>query len=362
VHDVAIIGGGIIGASAATFLAEAGVSVVLFEQSAIGAGASGRNSGVLQHPYDPLLAELHQQTLALYRQLAELEPEFELPAVADGLLLVAPDGEAASARADLLRATAPELRARLLEPAELARLEPTLTSTLWGVLLATGFAVPPSAATQAFVRRARRAGAEIRVGEPALPVIAAGRAVGVRVGSGQIVAAGGVLVAAGPWSARLVPGWSERSPISRLWGVVASVELDSPPRLILEEVSIDVAGSAEPLSFSLVTAGGTTSLGSTFLSDEPQPDSMAQPLVERGQRFVPRLRGARVTALRACARPISFDARPLIGGVASIERLFVCAGHGPWGISTGPASALIVARLMLGQAVNLPAALRATRH
>jgi glycine/D-amino acid oxidase-like deaminating enzyme len=32
-----------------------------------------------------------------------------------------------------------------------------------------------------------------------------------------------------------------------------------------------------------------------------------------------------------------------------LENVFVAAGHGPWGISTGPASARQIAELVLGQ-------------
>jgi len=48
-----------------------------------------------------------------------------------------------------------------------------------------------------------------------------------------------------------------------------------------------------------------------------------------------------------CARPQSVDGRPFIGQVAGTGGLFVCAGHGPWGISTGPASAAMAARAVL---------------
>ena len=41
--------------------------------------------------------------------------------------------------------------------------------------------------------------------------------------------------------------------------------------------------------------------------------------------------------------------------------LVVCAGHGPWGISTGPASARLIADLALGRSVTIPAALDAAR-
>jgi sarcosine oxidase, subunit beta len=57
--DVAIIGGGIVGCAAAAFLAEAGAGVDLYEQDEVAAAASGRNSGSVQHPFDPVLRDLH---------------------------------------------------------------------------------------------------------------------------------------------------------------------------------------------------------------------------------------------------------------------------------------------------------------
>ena len=67
--DVAIIGGGIVGCAAAAFLAEAGAKVELYERDEVGAAASGRNSGSVQHPFDPVLTELHVETLEHYRGL-----------------------------------------------------------------------------------------------------------------------------------------------------------------------------------------------------------------------------------------------------------------------------------------------------
>ncbi len=69
--DLLIVGGGIIGCSAAAFAAERGASVVLVEATEVAAGASGRNSGVVQHPFDPVLAPLHEATLDHYRALAD---------------------------------------------------------------------------------------------------------------------------------------------------------------------------------------------------------------------------------------------------------------------------------------------------
>jgi glycine/D-amino acid oxidase-like deaminating enzyme len=65
--------------------------------------------------------------------------------------------------------------------------------------------------------------------------------------------------------------------------------------------------------------------------------------------------------VRACARPQSFDGRPLLGPVPGIERLYVAAGHGPWGISTAPASARLVADAMLHPGTAIPEALDVAR-
>ena len=92
VSDVAVIGGGIVGCALAAFLAEGGAETVLYEREAIAAGASGRNSGVVQHPLDAELIGLYEESLTHYRELEG----FELPEEPVGLLLLGADASAAS--------------------------------------------------------------------------------------------------------------------------------------------------------------------------------------------------------------------------------------------------------------------------
>ena len=345
-----IVGGGIVGTSAAAFLAEAGASVVLVERDAIGSAASGRNSGVIQHPFDPELASLYHDTLRLYRELGAMQSDFRLPKRAAGLLLLSADEEQVRIAASAVGTQAAELDPEVLTPAQLNRLEPALAADLWACRLATGHPVAPAAATSAFAARARRAGAALMVGAGDSVVILDGsRARGLRYGAGTDVRCGAVLIAAGPWTSELVPAWHDAPPISSLWGVVVSVQLRAAPRHVLEELGIDRPGSPPEELFSLVSAGGSTSVGSTFLPARPNPDERAGRVVERAARFVPGVRTGAVHGVRACARPLSFDRRPLIGPVSGYEDLYVCAGHGPWGISTGPASARLVADDILGR-------------
>ena len=386
--DVAVVGGGIIGTAAALELARAGASVTLFESTAIGAGASGRNSGSVQHPFDEILAPLHRATVERYRRLTEEAPDlFAFPERPAGLLLVATDADLAALEAE--RATAerlaPDLGPTLVAPAELAALEPALAPGLAALRLETGYPVPPMAAVAAFAYLARAADARIELEAEVRLEDGANGAVAVRLEDGRMVPAGAVLVAAGPWSAELVDPSGRWRPIVRTWGVTVTTRLAAPPRHVIEQAGVASVNRAEglaegrvshpahaategiepdghfPSTFSLVTAGGVSVVGSTFLLEEPDPGSIGPLLLHRADRFMPGLHNIGVDELRACARPQSLDGRPLVGRVPGYMNLFICAGHGPWGISTGPATARLIANLILGQPVAIPTELDPAR-
>jgi D-hydroxyproline dehydrogenase subunit beta len=363
--DVAVVGAGIVGCALAAFLAEAGASVLLAERDDVGAAASGRNSGILQHPMDSALAPLFEESLRHYGELGA--HGFALPDEPSGVLMLAESEDGLAGELEALQRAFPELGAEALGPGEPAALEPAIAATLAGVRLHTGYPVGPSAATRAFAARAVAAGARLVTGAEA--ALAPG---GVTIGgAGQ--PAGAVVVAAGPWTPGLVDQSGAWRPIAPLWGVVADVQLEAPPRHALEEAGIsDQAGFAgargtgdqllasrddPPPLFSLVTTGGVSALGSTFLPERPDAEALVPLLRERGARFVPALADAPAGAVRACARPLSADRLPLLGSAPGRDDVFVAAGHGPWGISLGPASARIVADLVLGRAADPPARL-----
>jgi D-hydroxyproline dehydrogenase subunit beta len=344
VSDVAVIGGGIVGCALAAFLAEGGATVRLYEREAIAAGASGRNSGVVQDPLDPALSALYAESLEHYRGLGH---GFALPADPVGLLIVgtqlgpAPPG------------------ATLLEGAALRAAEPTLADGLMAHRLETGRPVPPAAAARAFAERARAAGAQLRVGAAATLATRDGRGLGVTVG-GALERASAVAVAAGPWT----PAASGLElPISPLWGVVVEMELAAPPTHVIEEAGVEeLTGSDVPGSlFSIVTARGISAVGSTFLPHRPDAEALAPGLIERGARFVPGIATARRRGLRACARPVSADGRPLLGPLPGLQGVVVASGHGAWGVTLGPASARLVADGLLGRPADIPPQLAAGR-
>ena len=360
--EIVVIGGGIIGCAAAAILADRGARVTLVERRVIGAGASGRNLGAIQHPFDPVLAPLYHESLSRYRALADGGGGFTIGAEPAGLLLLNRDTEAAAAQVLRQREAVPELLPLLISPDELVLVEPSLRHGPAAVRLATGYPIPPASATEAWARLADERGATLLLGSAARPVVEGSAVAGVRLEDGRQLAADAVLVAAGPWTPALVDPTGAWAPIRATWGVTLQLRLDgSAPRHIVEEDEVDTINRAaaataraeaetdsEPPSlFSIASAGGVSTLGSTFLPTEPDTGRIAPLLLRRAAEFLPAIEGAELLEHRICARPQSVDGRPFIGELDAVDGLFVCSGHGPWGISTGPASAAMAARAIL---------------
>ncbi|WP_445148708.1 NAD(P)/FAD-dependent oxidoreductase [Baekduia sp. Peel2402] len=335
--DVVVIGGGIVGVSAALFLAEAGASVTLLEAEAVAAAASGRNAGSIQHPMDAVRSELYEESVAIHRRFGVIGDE------AAGLLVVGPDADAAVAGA----AAFPGLRAEPLDAAALRAVEPEMAEGLDGVLVhGTGYPAHPAAATHRLAEEARALGATIVEGVRAVPEVVGGRAVGARADDGTLHAADRVLVAAGPWSSALADPTGEWSPVSALWGVTMQVAL--PPghgvRHRIEEWDEPFDAGVQ---FEATPLDDVTVLGASRTIETPDETTYAAAILSRAARFLPILASARTVKAATCARPVTPDGLPLLGPVPGVEDLHVAAGHGPYGISLGPASGRIAADVLL---------------
>ena len=289
--DVAVIGAGIIGCSAAAFLAEGGLDVVVCDRTGIAAGASGRNSGVIQHPIDGPLAGLFAAALPLHREVLDLARP------PDGILMLG---------ATSAEGLPDEVRPEVVEDA--SRIEPAVRPGIPAVRADTGWVVGPSAVTHAWAGRARAAGARFVVTDTPPP-------------------ADRTLVATGAWTDGVTP----------LYGVTAQIDVRSGH--VLEEAGTNAA--VEGAGGELFTLVGDV-LGSSASLEEPDPDAVARRLAARAERFIGEIR---LLGTRFCPRPLSPDGLPLVGALD--DRTYVCAGHGPWGISVGPATARMVADLLL---------------
>ena len=245
--DVAVVGGGIVGTATAAFLAALGRGSRCSSGRSLAAGASGRNSGIVQQPFDAVLAGLYRQSLELYRELAaELPGSFRLDARPAGLLYVGPAAAESAARGLVGAWTAayPDAGAELVAGSALRDLDPALADNLVACRLDIGYPAAPASATRAYASLAERLGASIVIGGDARLAVRDGVAVGVEV-DGRLVEAGSVVVAAGPWTPDVLTAVGATSPapwppIRRSWGVVAAIELERPPRHVLEEIDIDI--------------------------------------------------------------------------------------------------------------------------
>ncbi len=347
--DVAIIGAGIVGCSTAYFLAREGVRVTVHDPVGIAAGASGRNNGLVEHPYDAPSAPLFSESVTLLREL--LGPA--MPAEPVGALLLA-DGEAGARELARHYARFPELEPEVLAPAEVRAQEPLLADGLWGCRLRTGYPISPREATLAVAERARAAGARFALGEP--------------VGLDALrERAEHVVVAVGASTTDVLAGLVAPGAVRPLWGVIVLIEMaDGPRHPIIEGTvtrGLTTGTITDEAPFTLLPSPSWLAVGSTMLEGaEPRGEDWAPRLLAQGARFVPEIGRATVRGTLVCARPKSFDNRPLLGRVPGEERLWLASGHGGRGMSLGTASGRMIAEAVLtGDERGIPADLRTER-
>jgi glycine oxidase len=188
-HDVAIVGGGIIGLAIAHRASRAGMNVVVLERDRPGAGASGVAAGMLAPVTEAEFGnpELLDLGLAAAERWPAFAAELDVPLHTEGTLTVARDRDEAEAL-ERERAFREKLGLRVerLLPSAARRLEPSLAPTVRAALhVPDDHAVDPRLVLTAL---AERGGFEIRRQD---------------VGSVGEIEATTVVVAAGAWSAQL---------------------------------------------------------------------------------------------------------------------------------------------------------------
>src|SRR5215470_17937213 len=161
--SVVIIGGGIIGTSAALFLAKKGVSVVLCEKGHIAGEQSSRNWGwVRKMNRDPREIPLIIESLRLWEGMNEMV-EAETGFRRAGILYVCDTDEDMAKREAWLEYARPyQLDTRVIGPDEVATLLPGATRRYKGAgFTASDGRAEPQKAAPAIAEAARRAGATI---------------------------------------------------------------------------------------------------------------------------------------------------------------------------------------------------------
>ncbi|HWD72427.1 MAG TPA: FAD-dependent oxidoreductase [Actinomycetota bacterium] len=396
--DVVVVGGGIIGCGVAAELASRGVSVVLVERSQIGAGASGRNHGLIFRPEEPELDDLARVSLGMYAALADESPiDPSLDRTSPGLVIVArEESDWPAAEREAAAEACAGAAVQRLDEAALREAEPALAPGLpGGFLIDDGFRVDPAALTLAYAERARAAGAQVWTNTEVKQILlgtgtGAGAVRGVATDAG-VLTAPTVVNAAGPWAAKLartaradcraVPiggmrGWlllTEARPglmrhlvVSAGWHLAPGAPMPGKVSVgsLADEATIGARGrqlgslvqqnrdghillggsrehalSEEPLGADVGAATGGGDGGAGVVGE----------IARRAAALVPALGDLGVTGAWSGVRPTSPDRFPIIGWVPGVDGLFVAGGHGGAGVVLGGGSARLAAQLLVGE-------------
>jgi glycine/D-amino acid oxidase-like deaminating enzyme len=200
--EVAIIGGGIVGCSAAFFLAKWGVPVVLCEKAQIGCEQSSRNWGfVRQQGRDPVEIPLMSDSLQIWRGLAA-ECAVDIGFRQFGSLYIADSDKRMQAFETWLKRAKPyELDSRLVSSTELTKKLPSLSGRYAGAIYTPSDGqAEPALATPAIARAAEKHGAWIISGCAVRGLETEGGRVSRLVTEHGSVAVKSVICAAGAWS------------------------------------------------------------------------------------------------------------------------------------------------------------------
>ena len=206
--DVVIIGGGIIGSSAAYYLAKKGISVALIEKGRIAGEQSSRNWGwCRQQDRDEAEIPLIKESLRIWGDLsAEIGADTGFRRT--GMLYVTEDpAELARWERWMEHARTYQLHSRLLSAAEAQAMTPGCdTKWIGGMHTASDGRGEPSMGGPAIASAARRAGATIHQGCAARGLETEASAVSAVVTEHGTIRTKAVLCAGGAWSSLFCRG------------------------------------------------------------------------------------------------------------------------------------------------------------
>jgi glycine oxidase len=349
--DVAVVGGGVVGLSIAWRAAQAGLDVVVLERDQVGGGTTRVAAGMLAPVTEVTLVE--RRVLQLGLAAAERYPGFvaELQDVSGvdpgyyawGTLLLARDPDEAEAlERELQMRRDLGLPVERLLGSEARRLEPALAPGLRLALEVGGdHAIDPRRLTQALADAVRQPGGQIRQAAE----VTALEADGLRLASGELVAADQVVIAAGSWAGAIagIPD-SERVPLRPVKGQILRLHDPRGPGLITRVLRMS-AGYLVP------RGDGRYVLGATMEErgfDTSVTAGAVFELLREATELVPGADELVIDELAAGLRPATPDNAPAIGP-GSRPGLHWAVGHYRNGILLAPATAEIVVRGLRGE-------------
>jgi sarcosine oxidase subunit beta len=214
--DVLIVGGGVIGTSIAHSLAQRRVGkVVLLEKSFLGAGSSGKSGAIIrQHYSNRLTASMARKSLRIFEHFDDVvggPPVFSHT----GMMIVINERDRAGLEANLAMQQDLGIDVRMVSVQDLNAIDPNVhlgEDELAAFEAEAGY-VEAVQVVASFAEAARKLGADIRQGVEVKKVVRNGAKIAeVETNEGHYHCRT-VILATGPWAARLAQGTGFRLPV-----------------------------------------------------------------------------------------------------------------------------------------------------
>jgi glycine/D-amino acid oxidase-like deaminating enzyme len=346
---VVVIGGGVVGASAAFHLAEAGVDVVVVERAQLGSGSTRRAAGGVRTQFsDELNIEIAKRSLAAFRDFGR-RPGWEISLKEVGYLFVLTretDVEAFEKSVALQNECG--LNSRIVTAEEAYGLCPLLEGDdiLAGAFSPGDGHAAPEDVVQGYAVGTRAHGGHIELDCEALAINTRGTDIAEVVTSHGSIRTSAVICAAGPWS--------------RSCGAMVGVELPVSPlrRQILFTEAIEGLPEELPMtidfesSFYFHREGPGLLMGMSDPNEKPgfsveTSDDWIPGLMEIVRRRAPRIADAGIRGGWAGLYEMTPDHNAIIGEAAGISRFLYATGFSGHGFLQGPAVGEILRDMFL---------------
>jgi sarcosine oxidase, subunit beta len=347
--SVVIVGGGVMGTSAAFHLAEAGVDVVLLERAALGSGSTSRAAGGVRAQFsDALNIQIAQRSLEAFRCFAT-RPGWEIDLKRSGYLFVlSREADVAEFESNVALQNRYGVPSRMLTAGEARVLCPLLAGE---DILAASYSpddghATPEAVVQGYAYTARALGAHVRVGCEVTGIDTEhDRITSVQTSHGPI-ATNVVICAAGAWSRACGEMVGQALPVTPLRRQILFTEPmdDLPPGL---PFTIDFA-----TSFYFHREGPGLLMGMSDRRETPgfaleTTDDWVPDLLEIASRRAPRIADAGIKGGWAGLYEVTPDHNAIIGESERVSRFLYATGFSGHGFLQGPAVGEILRDLVL---------------
>jgi len=350
--SVVVIGGGVMGASAAFHLAEAGVpDVVLLEKDALGSGSTSKAAGGVRAQFsDAINIELGLRSLEAFQRFGD-RPGQEIDLEQVGYLFLLDNPDAVSGFEESVRLqNAHGVPSRMVSPEEAAELSPLISpeGLLAGVFSAAAGYCTPESVVLGYASAARRLGARTVTGCAATGVETAGDRITAVVTDAGRIQTDTVICAAGAWSREVGEWVGVDLPVTPLRRQIVVTEpvLDLPREF---PMTLDFA-----TTFYFHREGAGLLIGMSDPDEEPgfrleRDDAWLSRLSEAIERRAPRLMDVGLATGWAGLYEMTPDHNALIGEAGDVGRFLYATGFSGHGFLQGPAVGEVLRDLYLGQ-------------